>query len=520
MKKWILHILLFASLFGMLTTSCSQDEEVMQVGSTSGTVRIQFSLDMDGTRAAADETWGTTTTTDDNLKRVIGNDYENKIDLGRLQVFLFDAEGRYMGEVGGLTLNPSNSSSNTYTFTGEVTVKGVDVTIGNGVKKLEGYTIMVTANYEGYINGNIAVTQNYIFDYIAANYSPNADGEADSYIPMWGMLKTDILLHEDRATASTAATSNPVNIYMLRSLAKIEVNLASTVGDTYKITSAKLNKHNQAAYLLPSVPSGSTYFAQENTSAFNTESCINAASRAIEADLVFNKVNDRKWIVYVPEYDNDGTMNIILGLDNNGKDITTAVKSNIIKLNTYSDGKATTTPVDIVRNHCYQYTIRTINDGIEATLKVKVNDWNTDEETWNYKEQPSVTENDKMGWENASVSGTEVYVPYATTDNPAICNFRISTPVGATWYATFEEQKGVYNAFKFLDSDNNEVTMMSGNVGEPAELRIITTDTTPEVESTAVLRIAVRTKDERTIIVKKLVNGSDDAEFTLVQSIQ
>ena len=516
MKKWILHILLFASLFSMLTTSCSQDEEVMQVGSTSGTVRIQFSLDLDGTRAAADETWGTTINTNGN--RVIGNDYENKIDLGRLQVFLFDAEGRYMGEVGGLTLNPS--SSNTYTFTGEVTVKGVDVTIVDRVKKLVGYTIMVTANYEGYINGNLAVTQNYIFDYIAANYRPNANGEADSYIPMWGMLNTDIPLHEDRATATTAAASNPVNIYMLRSLAKIEVNLASTVGNTYKITSAKLNKYNQAAYLLPSVPSGRTYFEQVNTSAFNTESCINAASRAIEADLVFNKVNDRKWIVYVPEYDNDGTMNIILGLENNGKDITTAVKSNIIKLNTYSDGKATTTPVDIVRNHCYQYTIRTINDGIEATLKVKVNDWNTDEETWNYKEQPSVTEDDKMGWENASVSDTEVYVPYATTDNPAICNFRISTPVGATWYATFEEQKGVYNAFKFLDSDNNEVTMMSGNVGEPAELRIITTDTTPEVESTAVLRIAVRTKDERTIIVKKLVNGSDDAEFTLVQSIQ
>ena len=111
MKKWILHILLFASLFGMLTTSCSQDEEVMQVGSTSGTVRIQFSLDMDGTRAAADETWGTTINTNGN--RVIGNDYENKIDLGRLQVFLFDANGRYMGEVGGLTINPSNSSSNT-----------------------------------------------------------------------------------------------------------------------------------------------------------------------------------------------------------------------------------------------------------------------------------------------------------------------------------------------------------------------------------------------------------------------
>ena len=334
------------------------------------------------------------------------------------------------------------------------------------------------------------------------------------------MLKTDLPLYADRTAANTAASAADVGkIYMLRSLAKIEVNLASTVGSTYKITSAKLNKHNQAAYLLPSVPSGNTYFAQASTSAFNTESCINAASRAIIADLAFNKVSDRQWIVYVPEYDNDGTMEITLGLENNGKDITTSVKTNVIKLNTYSGGIATSTPVDIVRNHWYQYSINTINDGIEATLTVKVNDWDTDEETWNYKEQPSVTDDDKMEW-NVSVSDTEVYVPYATADNPAICNFRISTPVGAIWYATFEEQKGVYNAFKFLDADDNEVTMMSGNVGVPAELRIITTDTTPEVESTAVLRIAVRTKDGRTIIVKKLVNGNDDAEFTLVQSIQ
>lgn len=432
MKKWILHILLFASLFSMLTTSCSQDEEVMQVGSTSGTVRIQFSLDMDGTRAAADETWGTTINTNGN--RVIGNDYENKIDLGRLQVFLFDTYGRYMGEVGGLTLNPSNSSSNTYTFTGEVTVKGVDVTIGNGVKKLEGYTIMVTANYEGYINGNLAVTQNYIFDYIAENYRPNADGEADSYIPMWGMLKTDIPLHEDRATASTAA-SNPVNIYMLRSLAKIEVNLASTVGDTYKITSAKLNKYNQAAYLLPSVPSGRTYFEQVNTSAFNTESCINAASRAIEADLVFNKVNDRKWIVYVPEYDNDGTMNIILGLENNGKDITTAVKSNIIKLNTYSDGKATTTPVDIVRNHCYQYTIRTINDGIDLEFTLNVAPWTLVEKTIDYSSETIsiTTDDDGLGWHNIQTTST-TNNKYMIAGADVVFKFRIDTPLYCEYY--------------------------------------------------------------------------------------
>ncbi len=526
MKKWLLHIFL-VSVLGMLTASCSQEaDDPTQTNTGSGTIRIQFSLAMDESRVSRAATWnditGDATDNTDNDVRAIGNNYENMIDLGHLQVFLFDSNGRYLGEVGGLTLSPS-SSATTYTFTGEVLVNGVDVTTEAGVKKLKNCTIMVTANYEGYVNGNLAVTQNYLFDYIADNYRPIVTGNTtsyNSYIPMWGMLKTDLPLYADRTAANTAASAADVGkIYMLRSLAKIEVNLASTVGSTYKITSAKLNKHNQAAYLLPSVPSGNTYFAQASTSAFNTESCINAASRAIIADLAFNKVSDRQWIVYVPEYDNDGTMEITLGLENNGKDITTSVKTNVIKLNTYSGGIATSTPVDIVRNHWYQYSINTINDGIEATLTVKVNDWDTDEETWNYKEQPSVTDDDKMEW-NVSVSDTEVYVPYATADNPAICNFRISTPVGAIWYATFEEQKGVYNAFKFLDADDNEVTMMSGNVGVPAELRIITTDTTPEVESTAVLRIAVRTKDGRTIIVKKLVNGNDDAEFTLVQSIQ
>ena len=515
MKKWILHILLFASLFGMLTTSCSQDEEVMQVGSTSGTVRIQFSLDMDGTRAA-DETWGTNT----NGNRVIGNDYENKIDLGRLQVFLFDTKGRYMGEVGGLTLNPSNSSSNTYTFTGEVTVKGVDVTIENSVKKLKNYTIMVTANYEGYINGNLAVTQNYIFDYIAANYRPNANGEADSYIPMWGMLKTDIPLHEDRATASTAAsqTSNAVKIYMLRSMAKIEVNLASTVGDTYKITSAKLNKYNQAAYLLPSVPSGSTYFAQESTSAFNTESCINAASRAIEAELIFNKVNDRKWIVYVPEYDNDGTMNIILGLENNGKDITTAVKSNIIKLNTYSDGKATTTPVDIVRNHCYQYNIKTVNDGTELELDMKVDPWGYVEESMNYTEHPSSS--NQMSW----ADGTEYDDEDETGStvllnnnyyNAAVCTFALETPVGGTWYASLE---GDSDAFVFVDAEGDPLTSLpSGKVGENATLRIKTAKSNADATARLIITVEI---GGRYIVAKTLLPEGKADYYTLKQNNQ
>ena len=449
MKKWILHILLFASLFGMLTTSCSQDEEVMQVGSTSGTVRIQFSLDMDGTRAAADETWGTTINTNGN--RVIGNDYENKIDLGRLQVFLFDANGRYMGEVGGLTLNPSNSSSNTYTFTGEVTVKGVDVTIKNGVKILEGYTIMVTANYEGYINGNIAVTQNYIFDYIAANYRPNANGVANSYIPMWGMLTTDIPLHEDRATASTAA-SNPVNIYMLRSLAKIEVTLKDELyTNGYRITGATLNKSKSQAYVLPAKPSKGYLGTDDydSTSDFLTSGCnpVNDATIQYDNELFNVSSNQKTWVIYVPEMEK-GTDNApnkvslqlgrVTDTDASGNEMITNITESVmsgnphIVLKDYAQGGS---HFDITRNWYYQYTINQINDGIDLEFTLNVAPWTLVEKTIDYSSETIsiTTDDDGLGWHNIQTTST-TNNKYMIAGADVVFKFRIDTPLYCEYY--------------------------------------------------------------------------------------
>ena len=526
MKKWLLHIMLVGVL-GMLAASCSQEEAVELSGTTNGTVRIQFTLDLDGNADSRAETWNDITgnVTGDTDVRTVGSIYENTINLDHFQVFLFQ-NNAFLGEVGSLNLVDASGTinKNKYTFRGEVTVNNATVTDG----KLANATIMVVANYERYVNGNLITTQNCLFDYIAENYRPNGN-TATSYIPMWGILKPEggITLNE-----STDDTFTPIgDIYMLRSLAKIEVNLASTLDANYKITSATLNKHNQAAYLLPSVPSNSTYFEQENTSAFYTEACINPASRANGANLSFNRKSDRQWFIYVPEYDNDGSLQIALGLANGNKDITNAVPSNIIYLNEYSEGEKTDTPIEIVRNHWYQYTINTISDGIGATLKVKVADWDTDEESWNYKEQPSVETGGKMTWldkqENeedkeftVAIEGTNVFVPIATKEKPAVCKFRISTPVGATWYATFETVEGVYGAFKFLDADGNEVPSVSGKVGDPAELSIITTNTAPTVRSSAILRIVTRTSDGRTMIVKELVPSRTNEEYTLVQSIQ
>ena len=431
MKKWLLHIM-FVSVLGMLAASCSQDaDDPTQTNLGNGTIRIQFSLDLDESRVVTDEAWGEIIDTQGNSNRVIGDTYENKINLDKLQVFLFNAQGIYMGEVGGLTLSPS-TSSNTYTFTGEVTVNGANVTTSGNSKVLDNYTIMVVANYEGYVNGNLAVTQNYLFDYIAENYRPTAQGTATSYIPMWGMLKVDIPLYGDR---DDVVPANVGPIYMLRSLAKIEVNLASTLDASYKITSATLNKHNQAAYLLPSVPSNSTYFAQENTSAFYTEACINPASRANGANLSFNQKSDRQWFIYVPEYDNDGSLQIALGLANGNKDITNTLPSNIIYLNEYSEGEKTDTPIEIVRNHIYRYTITTVNDGIDLEFTLNVAPWTLVEKTIDYESETIsiTTDDDGLGWSNIQATSTSTD-KYMIAGTDAVFKFRIDTPLNCEYY--------------------------------------------------------------------------------------
>ena len=503
----------------MLTTSCSQDEEVLQAGETSsGTVRIQFSLDMDGTRAAADETWGTTTTTDDNLKRVIGNDYENKIDLGRLQVFLFDSDDRYMGEVGGLTLN---SSFNTYTFTGEVTVKGVDVTNVGGVKKLVGYTIMVTANYEGYINGNLAVTQNYIFDYIAANYPPNANGVANSYIPMWGMLKTDIPLHEDRATATTAA-SNPVNIYMLRSLAKIEVNM---LANGFNLTGAKLNKHNNKGYILPNKNQGTknSYFTYNSTSEFLTSSSANPYTSTDGELPLYSEIADRKYVIYVPEYANtNGDLEIQLTItDASGVVLQKEGGYKIIHGN-YSEGKPVddgTTPV--VRNHYYQYNINKVENGVDAEITLTVTPWSVNQSTVDYLNEVSVEQ--IISW-STGVTPTENN-GIVLSDNLREVNFSftLTTPRGGTWYAELVKVSGADGAFQFKDANNNLSQGIDGTIdGNSRTLTIVATQADADVteNNEFLLKIYVETPALEGTTPRRTDVTNLLGAYTIVQSKQ
>ena len=431
MKKWLLHILLVGVLC-MLAASCSQEaDDPTQVDDMqSGTIRIQFSLAMDESRVGSRAEWGTETGTTTPIgDRIIGNNYENMIKLDYLHVFLFDANGTYLGEVGNLEMTPTTSDTE-YTFKGEITVNGVDVkTNSSGGKYLEDYTIMVMANYENYINGNVAVTYNYLFDYIADNYRPNESGMATSYIPMWGMLKTDIPLNPEGTEDDDFAEID--DIYMLRSMAKIEVVLdAESVPNDYTITGATLNKYNQKGYLLPAKYPSSTngvaasYFNATSTSYFDTETCINAYASTVTNSLAFNLASDkRSCVIYVPEYAvNGSTSDLSINLQISRG--TTPISDNL-----NSKGTFTLNQTQLVRNHWYRCTVKTISDGFDLTVQAMP--WTKQSVSMSFTD--IVTYN-VTGWTSGTTGDIdeENNLVYMTKGKAAEFIFRIVTPTGLT----------------------------------------------------------------------------------------
>ena len=334
---------------------------------------------MNGNTGSRAVNWGNTTgnetdnnntpnDTDDDDIRKLGNIYENTIDPNQVQVFLYQGT-TFLGEVGSLNLLDMTVVKNKYTFTGEVTVQNARVTNG----KLKDATIMVVANYDNYVNGNLALNQDYMFDYTIGAYSANATNK--KYIPMWGRLNTDIPLNE-------SATSTIGNIYMLRAMSKIEVvfDESNTNLSEYTIEAAGLSRYNSKGNLFPK----STYMSS-NTTGIDTEACFNPTHfnniisyNVNESGLPFEVIQNangkkRSCIIYVPEYDytNEASeLSIYLSLKR-GDQLLTSIDFPV------SSGAIPMGERDLVRNHWYKYIIEDIAVDIEVTfaLSYQIINW-------------------------------------------------------------------------------------------------------------------------------------------------
>jgi hypothetical protein len=307
MKNWL--YIIYIGLFGALVSSCQQslDEEV-QIPSASGKAQISFTIALDDieSRATWEENEGSTSA-------VVGSEQENAIDLTSedgLKVFVYSTNGILLGEVTNKEVRKIDT--NEYKFNGQLVIENLTTSTLQ-------CRLMVYAN---------CIESDETFDFDA------------EYIPMWGVKETTLQLAKGELTQLTEP------IYLLRSMAKVEVKLDESIAEDFNMTSVLVDKYNTTGYVLPS------YQTLVDTENMDPEQVFNPNASLAEEHLLFAKVeNEDAFYVYLPEYDNANPATLSVVIDG---------KPYPIEFKNYVDGKATGDNYNIVRNHIYQYTITSV----------------------------------------------------------------------------------------------------------------------------------------------------------------
>ena len=379
MKNWSTYIfLLVAGTLSLLATSCSQEDEGLEsVIASQGKATVQFSIALGnsgaGSRATDNSTWGDSYTPDGSN---IGNEFENTIDLTKFHVSLTLADN---------TLVPIKSISpvakqetdpkNIYDFVGEVEVKDV--------QSLTGAKIEVRAN--------IGETTTFLTSYTEDPDNSNKlyyPGKGVASIPMWGV---HTVTAEENLLLVAGPASDPIRftnpIYLLRSMAKVEVAINPELNEKFEIRNVQLSICNVEGNLKPRKYSGD----EVNTKQYNREDCLNAVNLPSEdesnlegfnrhTNVGFEKHVDTEtgaisYTIYVPEYYNPNNskaddVNIFLDIYSKEEDEAKAISYKLEK-----NGAIEMTDLHLVRNHWYIYYIRSINKDIEFDLKYQVINW-------------------------------------------------------------------------------------------------------------------------------------------------
>lgn len=306
--KNLLYII-YIGLFGALVSSCQQslDEEV-QIPAVSGKAQISFTIALDDIESRA--TW------EDNegsTSAFVGTEQENAIDLTSedgLKVFVYTITGTLLGEVTNKEVRKIDT--NVYKFNGQLVIENLTTSTLQ-------CRLMVYAN---------CIESDETFNYNA------------QYIPMWGVKETTLQLAKGELTQLTEP------IYLLRSMAKVEVKLAESIAEDFNMTSVLVDKYNTTGYVEPS------YQSLVDTENMDLEQVFNPNTSIATDSLPFMQVEgEDAFYVYLPEYDNANPATLSVVIDG---------KSYSIEFKNYVDGKATGENYNIVRNHIYQYTITSV----------------------------------------------------------------------------------------------------------------------------------------------------------------
>lgn len=329
--------------------SCGSDKD----GDTPDrrqTVRVVMNINVG---AAQPATRANTNWTDPDPTSA-GNAMENHIDASSLHIFLYNSAGEFVASASPITASRVSGSETQYQVVGSFEVS----TLGLSSYQLADAKVAVFANSRsaGSFFDGLATAKRGLSDIsdINADYDATTSAALQS-IPMYGVKKATLDL--------TPGNRNELgDIYMLRSLAKVEVELSdSLTGRGYTLTSATLTGCNT---LYNELPAG--YASVDNTQLLtydtSTPMSFNPCDGTFSAATTIGFTGKP---LYLPELTVDATdrpVNISVELTRADGLTRTAT----FPFAAYSSAGIQTGTMNIVRNHHYRFVI------IDSSLRVQL----------------------------------------------------------------------------------------------------------------------------------------------------
>ena len=177
--------------------------------------------------------------------------------------------------------------------------------------------------------------------------------------------------------------------------------------------------------------------------------------------------------------------------------------------------------MNILRNNIYRYEITGISSTLDLNLMVE--DWTLNETTWDYTDNPSLTDGGYLQWSPDGLDINKTKAEVIMPNNAEITgNFTFDEPKGGEWTASFvPEGQTETEAFMFVDAEGNRVSSISGAInGSASEIRIVANYEPTDFNRRARLIFTVRTFDGRTISAN-VVNSAEygnNKYFTIIQN--
>lgn len=224
-----------------------------------------------------------------------GADYENYIDFRNYRVMFFDKSNRYLASFKPTDIIPIEDDplrSRFYEVIGKIDWAS-DIPFPSDFK------VVIMANWHSYPS-NLKVGQTTIDDICNCaesryDYAAPFVLSADNAIPMYGVkLFEGVSFKSDMLTYLGA-------ICMLRAMAKVEVQ-CPTKGWT--IESAKLHRYNRTGFCAPDKVYNESDYVKGSYDLDYTDEIHVVENVAEDGELPFRKLNDGRFVIYIPEYRN------------------------------------------------------------------------------------------------------------------------------------------------------------------------------------------------------------------------